>query len=53
MTSRSRYDPLNGYTIAGTNFDQHEYDERGDVLHLSLPPEHLAAEALQPVLVAA
>jgi uncharacterized protein YuzE len=88
-------------TIAGTNFDQHEYDDRGDVLYLSvgpprdgartiatpeghavdydesgavigmvlvnvrfilerdgvltlsLPPEQLAAEALQPVLVAA
>jgi hypothetical protein len=87
-------------TIAGTNFDQHQYDERGDVLYLgvgaprepartiatpeghavdyddagavigmvlinvrfllerdgmltlSLPPEHLAAEALAPVLVA-
>lgn len=23
-------------TIAGTNFDQHEYDERGDVLYLSV-----------------
>jgi len=88
-------------TIAGTDFDQHEYDDRGDVLYLSvgppreaartiatpeghavdydesgavigmvlvnvrfilerdgmltlsLPPEHLAAAALQPVLVAA
>ncbi len=88
-------------TIAGTDFDQHEYDDRGDVLYLSvgppreaartiatpeghavdydesgavigmvlvnvrfllerdgmltlsLPPEHLAAEALAPVLVAA
>jgi uncharacterized protein YuzE len=88
-------------TIAGTDFDQHEYDDRGDVLYLSvgppreaartiatpeghavdydesgtvigmvlvnvrfilardgmltlsLPPEHLAAEALQAVLVAA
>ncbi len=25
-------------TIAGTNFDQHEYDERGDVLYLSVGP---------------
>jgi uncharacterized protein YuzE len=88
-------------TIAGTDFDQHEYDDRGDVLYLSvgppreaartiataeghavdydesgavigmvlvnvrfllerdgvltlsLPPEQLAAAALQPVLVAA
>jgi uncharacterized protein YuzE len=23
-------------TIAGTSFDQHEYDERGDVLYLSV-----------------
>lgn len=23
-------------TIAGTTFDQHEYDERGDVLYLSV-----------------
>jgi uncharacterized protein YuzE len=23
-------------TVAGTNFDQHEYDERGDVLYLSV-----------------
>jgi hypothetical protein len=27
--------------------------ERDGMLTLSLPPEHLAAEALQPVLVAA
>jgi uncharacterized protein YuzE len=88
-------------TIAGTNFDQHQYDDRGDVLYLSvgppseaartiatpeghavdydesgmvigmvlvnvrfilerdgmltlsLPPAHLAAAALQPILVAA
>jgi uncharacterized protein YuzE len=87
-------------TIAGTTFDQHEYDEHGDVLYLgvgppreaartiatpeghavdydetgavigmtlvnvqflldrdgmltlSLPPVHIAAEALAPVLVA-
>lgn len=25
-------------TIAGTNFDQHEYDARGDVLYLSVGP---------------
>jgi uncharacterized protein YuzE len=25
-------------TIAGTNFDQHEYDKRGDVLYLSVGP---------------
>jgi uncharacterized protein YuzE len=25
-------------TIAGINFDQHEYDERGDVLYLSVGP---------------
>lgn len=25
-------------TIAGTAFDQHEYDERGDVLYLSVGP---------------
>ncbi len=24
------------FTIAGTSFDQHEYDERGDVLYLSV-----------------
>jgi hypothetical protein len=23
-------------TIAGTSFDQHEYDERGDVVYLSV-----------------
>ena len=88
-------------TIAGTTFDQHEYDERGDVLYLSVgasrkaagtiatpeghavdydeagavtgmvlvnvrfilerdgmltlsvPPEHLAAAALRPILAAA
>ena len=25
-------------TIAGTSFDQHEYDDRGDVLYLSVGP---------------
>jgi uncharacterized protein YuzE len=88
-------------TIAGTSFDQHEYDERGDVLYLSvgapreaartvatpeghavdydesgavigmvlvnvrfvlerdgavtvtLPPDHVVAAKIQPVLVAA
>jgi hypothetical protein len=40
-------------TIAGTDFEHHHYDQRGDVLYLSLPPEQLAAEALAPVLVAA
>lgn len=25
-------------TIAGTSFDHHEYDERGDVLYLSVGP---------------
>jgi uncharacterized protein YuzE len=25
-------------TVAGTSFDQHEYDERGDVLYLSVGP---------------
>ena len=25
-------------TIAGTSFDQHKYDERGDVLYLSVGP---------------
>ncbi len=29
-------------TIAGINFDQHEYDERGDVLYLSVGPSREA-----------
>jgi uncharacterized protein YuzE len=29
-------------TIAGINFDQHEYDERGDVLYLSVGPPKVA-----------
>jgi uncharacterized protein YuzE len=29
-------------TIAGTSFDQHEYDQRGDVLYLSVGSPHEA-----------
>ena len=37
-------------TIAGTTFEHHHYDRRRD--RHDLPPEHLSAEALAPVLVA-
>jgi uncharacterized protein YuzE len=33
-------------TIAGTNFDQHEYDEHGDVLYLSVGPPRKAARTI-------
>jgi uncharacterized protein YuzE len=33
-------------TIAGTNFDQHEYDDRGDVLYLSVGPPREAARTI-------
>lgn len=33
-------------TIAGTSFDQHEYDERGDVLYLSVGPPREPARTL-------
>jgi uncharacterized protein YuzE len=33
-------------TIAGTSFDQHEYDERGDVLYLSVGPPREAARTI-------
>ena len=33
-------------TIAGTSFDQHEYDERGDVLYLSVGSPREAAHTL-------
>ncbi len=33
-------------TIAGTTFDQHEYDERGDVLYLSAGPPRAAARTI-------
>jgi hypothetical protein len=36
-------------TIAGTIFDHHHYAARGDVPYA----EHLAADALQPMLAAA
>ena len=33
-------------TIAGTSFDQHEYDERGDVLYLSVGPPREASRTI-------
>ena len=33
-------------TIAGTSFDQHEYDERGDVLYLSVGPPRQASRTI-------
>jgi uncharacterized protein YuzE len=33
-------------TIAGTTFDQHEYDERGDVLYLSRGAPQVAARTI-------
>lgn len=33
-------------TIAGASFDQHEYDERGDVLYLSVGPPREAARTI-------
>ena len=33
-------------TIAGTTFDQHEYDERGDVLYLSSGAPRTAARTI-------
>jgi uncharacterized protein YuzE len=33
-------------TIAGTSFDQHQYDERGDVLYLSVGPPRKAARTI-------
>lgn len=33
-------------TIAGTTFDQHEYDERGDVLYLSAGDPRAAARTI-------
>jgi uncharacterized protein YuzE len=33
-------------TIAGTNFDQHEYDDRGDVLYLSVGPPRPPARTI-------
>jgi uncharacterized protein YuzE len=33
-------------TIAGTTFDQHEYDERGDALYLSVGPPREAARTI-------
>jgi uncharacterized protein YuzE len=33
-------------TIAGTTFDQHEYDERGDVLYLSAGPPQTATRTI-------
>ena len=33
-------------TIAGTSFDQHQYDERGDVLYLSVGPPREAARTI-------
>ena len=35
-------------TIAGTTFDQHEYDERGDVLYLSAGEARPAARTVAP-----
>jgi uncharacterized protein YuzE len=33
-------------TIAGTSFDQHQYDERGDVLYLNVGPPREAARTI-------
>jgi uncharacterized protein YuzE len=33
-------------TIAGTTFDSHEYDDRGDVLYLSVGPPREAARTV-------
>jgi uncharacterized protein YuzE len=33
-------------TVAGVSFDQHEYDERGDVLYLSVGPPQEAAHTI-------
>lgn len=33
-------------TIAGIAFDQHEYDERGDVLYLSIGPAQEASRTI-------
>lgn len=33
-------------TIAGTTFDSHEYDDRGDVLYLSVGPAREAARTV-------
>lgn len=33
-------------TVAGVSFDQHEYDERGDVLYLSVGPPREAARTI-------
>ena len=33
-------------TIAGITFDQHEYDERGDVLYLSVGPPQEASRTI-------
>jgi uncharacterized protein YuzE len=33
-------------TIAGTSFDQHEYDERGDVLYLTVGPPREATRTI-------
>jgi uncharacterized protein YuzE len=33
-------------TIAGTSFDQHEYDEHGDVLYLSVGPPREGARTI-------
>jgi len=33
-------------TIAGTSFNQHDYDERGDVLYLSVGPPRQAARTI-------
>jgi uncharacterized protein YuzE len=33
-------------TIAGTRFDEHEYDERGDVLYLSVGPAREATRTI-------
>ena len=36
-------------TIAGTTFDQHEYDERGDVLYLSVGDPREAPRTCRPL----
>ena len=33
-------------TVAGVSFDHHEYDERGDVLYLSVGPPREAARTI-------
>lgn len=40
-------------TIAGTSFDQHEYDERDGALTVTVPPDRVVAAKIEPALIAA